>query len=52
VIKSRNIVACQKADDLVVRIYELTEVFPKSEIYGLTSQIHPLLQCSLMLIVG
>mgnify|MGYP001067713658 CR=1 FL=1 len=37
--KFRNIVAWQKADDLVVFIYELTETFPKSEIYGLTSQI-------------
>lgn len=25
--------------DLVVSIYKLTELFPKSEIYGLTSQI-------------
>jgi len=35
----RNIIAWQKADDLVVHIYELTESFPKSENYGLTSQM-------------
>ena len=35
----RKIVAWQKADDLVVRIYELTKSFPKSELFGLTSQI-------------
>ncbi len=29
----------QKAIDLSVRCYKLTEYFPKSEIYGLTSQI-------------
>ena len=37
--KFRNIVAWQKADDLVVCIYKLTESFPESEIYGLTSQM-------------
>ena len=35
----RNIVAWQKADDLVMRVYELTESSPKSEMFGLTSQI-------------
>lgn len=29
----------QKAIDLSVRCYKLTEFFPKSEIYGITSQI-------------
>ena len=29
----------QKAIDLSVRCYKLTEFFPKSELYGLTSQI-------------
>lgn len=29
----------QKAMDLVVLVYDITECFPKSEIYGLTSQI-------------
>ena len=31
--------AWQKADDLTVAIYEATRVFPKEEIYALTSQI-------------
>ena len=35
----RKIIAWQKADDLAVRVYGLTESFPKSEIHGLTSQI-------------
>ena len=34
-----NILAYQKADDLVVAIYEATRTFPKEEIYALTSQI-------------
>ena len=29
----------QKAIDLSVRCYKLTEYFPKSEIYGMTSQV-------------
>ncbi len=35
----RKIIAWQKADDLVISVYELTKSFPKSEMYGLTSQI-------------
>lgn len=35
----RKIIAWQKADDLAVRIYQLTEFLPKSEMYGLTSQM-------------
>lgn len=35
----KNLVVWQKSMDLVVAIYELTENFPKSEIYGLTSQM-------------
>jgi len=35
----RDLVVWQKSMDLVVEIYELTELFSKSEIYGLTSQI-------------
>lgn len=31
--------AFELADELVVMIYRLTRVFPKEEIYGLTSQI-------------
>ncbi|MGD9780538.1 MAG: four helix bundle protein [Kiritimatiellia bacterium] len=34
-----NILAWQKADDLVVAIYEATRAFPKEEVYALTSQI-------------
>ena len=34
--KFRNIVAWQKADELVARIYELTEVFPKHKVAGFT----------------
>ena len=35
----RDLVAWQKGLDLVVEIYRITEGFPKSEIYGLTSQL-------------
>jgi four helix bundle protein len=35
----RNIVAWQKADDLAVQVYRLTESLPKSEIFGLTAQM-------------
>ena len=35
----RNIKAWQKADDLVVAVYEATKTFPKEEVYSLTSQI-------------
>lgn len=35
----RDLVVWQKALDLSVEIYNLTESFPKEEIYGLTSQI-------------
>jgi four helix bundle protein len=39
-IKSyRELIAWQKAMELVTRIYELTKDFPREEIYGLTSQI-------------
>ncbi|MEK7070291.1 MAG: four helix bundle protein [Patescibacteria group bacterium] len=39
-IKSyKNLIVWQKAIELVVSIYELTESLPKSEIYGLTSQM-------------
>jgi four helix bundle protein len=29
----------QKAHDLTLRIYKITRIFPKEELYGLTSQI-------------
>ncbi len=35
----RNIVAWQKADDLAVQVYRLTESLPRSEIFGLTAQM-------------
>jgi len=35
----RKIIAWEKADDLVVLIYEVTRAFPKEELYGLTSQL-------------
>ena len=35
----KRLVAWQKCMDLVVLIYQLTENFPKSEIYGLVSQM-------------
>lgn len=35
----RDLIVWQKAMDLVMTAYRLTEDFPKSELYGLTSQI-------------
>ena len=35
----QNLIVWQKAMNLVVAIYKLTDKFPKSEIYGLTSQM-------------
>jgi four helix bundle protein len=35
----RELIAWQKAMDLVVRVYEGTKTFPREEIYGLTSQL-------------
>ena len=35
----RDLIVWQKAKDLAVKIYELTDGFPKSELYGLTSQM-------------
>src|SRR5271165_2329316 len=34
----RDLVAWQKAMDLVTAIYQITASFPKEELYGLTSQ--------------
>jgi four helix bundle protein len=40
VIKShRDLIVWQKAMDVVVFVYRVTESFPKAETYGLTSQI-------------
>jgi four helix bundle protein len=35
----RDLIVWQKAMDLVTTVYRLTESFPKTELYGLTSQI-------------
>ncbi len=35
----RDLIVWQKAVELVIVVYELTEQFPKSEMYGLTSQM-------------
>lgn len=35
----KKLIVWQKSMDLVIEIYDLTEKFPKSEIYGLVSQM-------------
>ena len=35
----RDLVVWQKAKVLAVEVYRLTDAFPKSELYGLTSQV-------------
>lgn len=35
----QNLVAWQKAMDLVTDVYKVTRAFPKEEVYGLTSQL-------------
>ena len=35
----KELIVWQKAVNLVIAVYELTEFFPKSEIYGLISQM-------------
>jgi len=35
----RDLIVWQKSRDLAVEIYKLTEGFPRSEVYGLTSQM-------------
>lgn len=39
VAKHHNLIVFQKADELAFKIYKATESFPKSEMFGLTSQI-------------
>ena len=34
-----NLEAWKQATDLAIRIYEVTEAFPKKEIFGITSQL-------------
>lgn len=35
----RNLIAWQKGMDLVIQVYQLTQDFPASELYGLSSQL-------------
>ncbi len=35
----RKLIAWQKADELIMKIYQVTKTFPKEEIYGLVSQL-------------
>ena len=35
----KNLIVFQKADELAFQIFKMTEAFPKSEMFGLTSQI-------------
>jgi four helix bundle protein len=35
----RDLLVWQKSMDLVTRVYEITRTFPKSEVYGLASQM-------------
>lgn len=35
----RDLIAWQKAMDLVIDVYRITGMFPKQEVYGLTSQM-------------
>jgi len=35
----KDLIAWQKAMELITRIYEMTRAFPREELYGLTSQL-------------
>lgn len=35
----RKLTVWQKADELAFRVYQLTKMFPKDEVFGLTSQL-------------
>lgn len=35
----KDLIVWQKARDLAVKVYKITEQFPQSELYGLTSQM-------------
>jgi four helix bundle protein len=35
----KNLIVWQKADELAFKVYQLTNTFPKEELFGLTSQI-------------
>lgn len=35
----KNLIVWQKAMDLVIAVYKLTDIFPREEVYGLVSQM-------------
>ena len=35
----KELIVWQKADELAIEVYKVTKLFPKDEIYGITSQI-------------
>jgi four helix bundle protein len=37
--KYKTLIVWQKADELALKVYKLTETFPKKETFGITSQI-------------
>ena len=37
--KYKDLIVWQKANDLALKVYKLTETFPKKETFGITSQI-------------
>lgn len=37
--RHKELIVFQKADELAYQIYKATEVFPKSEMFGITSQL-------------
>jgi len=37
--RHKDLIVFQKADELALQIYKITESFPKNEMFGLTSQI-------------
>jgi four helix bundle protein len=37
--KYKNLIVWQKANDLAIKVYRLTETFPKKETFGITSQL-------------
>src|SRR3954468_12430988 len=39
VLHYRDLIAWQKAMDLVEQVYRLTRAFPREELYGLTNQV-------------
>jgi len=39
--RHEKLIVFKKADELAFEIYNLTKLFPKDEIFGLTSQLRP-----------